>query len=66
MEDVVEVYSDSSCSDDDDSQSLNFTIHHNNNGSFAEHTVLSSQQVYALMESEMKKVRDVVPDVNNA
>jgi hypothetical protein len=64
MDDFIDVSSDSD-EDENNSQILNFSITDNNNGSFTDHKVLSTQQVYTLMEHEMKSVQDVVTDVSN-
>lgn len=59
MDDCISI---DSSSDEEVSQDYNFS--HNNNGSFTEHKVLSTKQVYALMEDEIKKVQDVVTKVS--
>lgn len=59
MSDFDETYSDMSSNNYDDAHSLIFSVSHNNNGSFTEHKALSSEQVYSLMENEMKKVQEV-------
>jgi hypothetical protein len=46
------------------SRSFNSFCYHNNNGSFTEHKVLTTEQVHALMEDEMRKVQDVVTEVS--
>jgi hypothetical protein len=68
MDDLLEISSDISLneSEDDDFELLNFADSHNNNGSFCEHNVLSSQQVYSMMANEIRKVRDVVTHVSIA
>lgn len=67
MDNMVDSDSDISIEESDDDQSLNFNVsHNNNNGYLTDHKVLSTQQVYSLMEDEMKKVQDVVVAVSIA
>lgn len=60
---IVEITSDLSSFDSEDDEDnysqVDLSMTHNNNGSLIEQQVLSTQQVFQMMERQMKKVMDV-------
>lgn len=61
----MEVLSDSEEEYDNNCQLMNYSqFHHNNNGSFTDHKVLTMKEVYKLMLNEMRKVNEVSVEVS--
>jgi len=59
MSDLYETSSESSLSEDENESQASFTVTHNNNGSFTESKVLSTQEVFEIMQKETRNVCDI-------